>query len=252
MHKLINTKRFSLAINIEGDPDAKKLAIALPGRCDSKDYHDMVGLVDFLSKKGFLALSFDPPGTWDSGGDTRIYSMTNYLKAVDEIIEYYDNKPTLLVGHSRGGSIAIIAGTRNPHVNAFVAIMGRYSYKTEVKKLVDHNDDLKTKGFFMEYRDLPPGGVEKVKAFKIYNSFVIDSSQYDASDDLKKCTKPKMFIAGEKDITIKPETVKEEYDISHSPKEYRTIPWDHDYRRSPENIGLVNKLIEEFIIKYKL
>lgn len=101
--KLIKTESFNLAVYQKGSPDSKKLALVLPGRLDTKDYPHMRSHVDFLASKGYLALSFDPPGSWESEGDISLYLTTNYLKAVKELINHFGNKPTLLIGHSRGG-----------------------------------------------------------------------------------------------------------------------------------------------------
>jgi hypothetical protein len=43
---------------MKGDQDAAKLALVLPGRLDTKDYAHMVSAVDFLSARGYLAVSF--------------------------------------------------------------------------------------------------------------------------------------------------------------------------------------------------
>lgn len=104
--KTVRTKTFELAVCAKGDPRSSKLALVLPGRLDTKSYIHNTRLVDYLASRGYFALSFDPPGTWESPGDITLYTTTNYLKAVDELIEYFGGKPTLLAGHSRGGTIS--------------------------------------------------------------------------------------------------------------------------------------------------
>src|SRR3989338_7497483 len=120
---MVKTNSFTLATYQKGDPISSKLALVLPGKLDTKDYAHMRSHVDFLSNLGFLALSFDPPGTWESPGDISLYTTTNYLKAVDELIEYFGNKPTFLMGHSRGASVSMIAASRNPKIMAYAAVM---------------------------------------------------------------------------------------------------------------------------------
>src|SRR3989344_5911947 len=107
---ILKTKNFEVAVYIKGDPASAKLAIVTPGRLDTKDYLHNTSLVDYLANRGFYALSFDPPGTWESPGSIDLYTTTNYLKVVDELIEHFGNKPTLLAGHSRGGTVAMLAG----------------------------------------------------------------------------------------------------------------------------------------------
>ena len=102
--KMIKTKNFKLAIYSGGNEDANKIALVLPGRLDTKDYVHMTSHVDFLAERGYYALSFDMPGTWESPGNIAEYTTTNYIKAVNELVDYLGNKPTLLLGHSRGGA----------------------------------------------------------------------------------------------------------------------------------------------------
>src|SRR3972149_11567035 len=122
----IKTKNFELAVYEKGNEGAAKIALVLPGRLDTKDYVHMRSHVDFLAANGFFALSFDPPGTWESPGGIELYTTTNCLVAVDELIAYFGNKPTLLAGHSRGGTVAMLAGTKNPHVDRFISIFSYY------------------------------------------------------------------------------------------------------------------------------
>ena len=63
---IIKTKTFELAAYTKGDQNSPKLALVLPGRLDTKDYIHNTSLVDYLSRRGYFALSFDPPGTWES------------------------------------------------------------------------------------------------------------------------------------------------------------------------------------------
>ena len=98
----IRTKSFELAVSTFGDPHAERLALLLPGRLESKDYAHLQSHAAYLAGRDYYAVAFDPPGSWDSPGGIQAYTVTNYLQAVRELIEYYGNKPTLLLGHSLG------------------------------------------------------------------------------------------------------------------------------------------------------
>ena len=126
--KIITTKSFELAIYANGSLSSNKIALVLPGKLDTKDYAHMHSHVEFLATKGYFAISFDPPGIWESSGNIKIYNMTNYLKAINELIQYYGNKPTFIMGHSRGGSMAMLAGIKNSYVTHFASLMSSYSY----------------------------------------------------------------------------------------------------------------------------
>jgi pimeloyl-ACP methyl ester carboxylesterase len=238
MH-IIKTPSFELAVYLRGNLNAEKLALVLPGRLDTKNYPHMRSHVDFLASKGFLALSFDPPGTWESPGDITLYTVTNYLKAINELIEYFGNKPTIVIGHSRGGSMAMLAGVQNNHVTHIIAIMSRSSPST-ISETVRKN------GFKISHRDTPSGE----KKFILPLSYFEDAAQYDMLAALATCTKPKLYILGTKDALVTPETVREIYEKSADPKQLCVIDSDHNYRHHPEKIIEVNALIETFLQQF--
>lgn len=244
--EIVKTKSFELAIITKGDLNSEKLAIVIPGRLDTKDYIHNTSLVDYLANLGYFALSFDPPGTWESPGDIELYTTTNCIKAVDELIVYYGNKPTLLAGHSRGGTVAMLAGPKNPLVTHFIPIFSYYGAPTdpEEERIVD--------GKVMSYRDLPPGNMKtkEQKEFGLPLNYFEDGKQYNALPGLRNCTKPKLFFFGYEDDMNDPEDVKKAYEESAEPKMIHGLNSDHDYRYHPEIMEEVNKVIGEFLKKY--
>ncbi len=245
---LIKTDSFTLAAYSKGNPNSEKFALVLPGKLDTKDYAHMTSHVEYLSNKGYFALSFDPPGTWESPGDISLYNMTNYLKAVNELIKYYGNKPTFIMGHSRGASMAILAGLRNPYISSFASIFSSLM----VEGYKDKSDTAlwRKQGYLLEKRDLPPGGGPKVKEFKLPYSFFEDQLKYNVTKDLQHSTKPKFFMLGKNDVLATPEVVKELYDIASQPKELYELDSGHDYRLHSELIEKVNKVVGDFLRRH--
>lgn len=237
--KFITTPSFKLAIYQKGPTNSEKLALLLPGKLDTKDYAHMRGHVNFLSKKGFLALSFDPPGTWESGDDISIYSTTNYLRAIKEIIEYYGNMPTIVIGHSRGGRIAALAATKFNQIEKVAIIMSNLIPKNKIKRLTNTE--------IISVRDTPKEYAERIKTFKLPQSLFEEES--DLSNELRDCTKPKLFIAGSKDDLVNPDNIRKAYELSSKPKTFIMIESDHDYRRNKKMIDKVNDILFEFISK---
>ena len=246
---IIKTKSFELAVISQGDQNAPKFALVLPGKLDTKDYAHMHSHVDYLARKGFYALSFDPPGTWESPGDISLYNMTNYLKAINELVEHFGNKPTFVMGHSRGASMSMLAGTTNPYVKAFTAVMPSFANGA---KNGTTDEEWKKKGNIVSMRDLPPGGGPQVKRFELLYSFFQDQILYDMTNDLRKLTKPKLFIYGKHDAMATPEVVKEIYDLTAEPKEIYELDSDHDYRLHADLIDEVNRVVGDFLDKIHL
>ncbi len=241
----IKTPSFELAVYAKGDEQADKFVLVLPGRLDTKDYPHMRGHVDFLASKGYYAVSFDPPGTWESPGGIELYTMTNYLKAIRELIELYGNRPTVLLGHSRGGSMAMLGGTTISQVTHYVAVMPRPSSDVpgDQKEYMD-------KGKNFSYRDSPPNDSENQVRFDLPFSYFEDAAQYDMAEDLSTCSKPKLFFYGTHDEIVTPEMVRQIYDKSAEPKQIHELQSDHDYRRHPVIIDEVNAVIGEFLVEH--
>jgi len=243
---LIKTKSFELAVYVKGDSSASKLAIVIPGRLDTKDYFHNTSLVDFFAARGYFAISFDPPGTWESPGDIELYTTTNCLRAIDELVEYYGNKKTMLAGHSRGGTIAMLAGPQNPYVTHFVSIFSFYGAPSDPEK------DRIADGSVVTYRDLPPGigRTKQQKEFYLPIHYFEDGKKYNALQNLKNCTKPKLFFYGTEDVTNDPENVKKAYAESAEPKMIHGLKSEHDYRYHPEIVEEVSKIIGQFLDRY--
>lgn len=245
---IIKTKSFELAILARGDEEAKKLALLLPGRLDSKDYACFVSHAEFLSKRGFYAAAFDPPGTWESPGNTAdLYTTTNYIKAVHELIEHFGNRPTLLMGHSRGAAVSILASS-NPAVNAIVPVMANFGEPTAPSE-----EDIK-QGFKLSFRDLPPGTsrTDERKEFKLSIAYWTDGEKYNAGETLKSCAKPKLIVYGAHDEFTPVDAVKTLFGQIPEPKMLKEVDCGHNYRYHPEIIKEVEQSVGEFLDKYRI
>lgn len=240
------TKSFELAIYSKGSTSLDKVAIIIPGRLDTKDYVHNTRLVEHLASRGYLAISFDPPGTWESPGSIELYTTTNLLRAVDELVEYFGNKPTLLAGHSRGGTIAMLAAPKNPYVTHFIPIFSYYGAPSDPEK------DRIMGGNVLSYRDLPPGAAKtkEQKKFELPLNYFKDGTQYNALPGLRNCTKPKLFFYGIKDDMNDPEDIKKAYEVSAEPKMIHALDSDHDYRYHSEIIEEVNQVVDRFLDSY--
>lgn len=245
--EIIKTKSFQLAIISRGDVNASKLAILTPGRLDTKDYAHNVSHIEFLAGQGYFAVAFDPPGIWDSPGGIELYSTTNCIKAVNELIEYFGNKPTLLMGHSRGGTISMLAGPKNDNVTHMVSVNSAPGGPTTV-------DRAKPGQITVSYRDLPPGTSRTPEAqrkrFDLPYSYFEDGDSYNALEGLANCTKPKLFFYGGKDDLTTPDEVKTMYNTAADPKVLHELNTDHDYRLHPEVMDEVNQVVGDFLKRF--
>ncbi|HZP55748.1 MAG TPA: alpha/beta hydrolase [Candidatus Saccharimonadales bacterium] len=244
--KLVETSSFKLATITEGDENSERTALVLPGRLDTKDYEHMQRLVEFLSTLGYYAMSFDPPGTWDSPGGIELFTTTNYIKAVDELIEHMGNRPTLLAGHSRGGTVVMLAGPKNPNVTHLISVNSSYGGPIDV--------DVPTPGEpKVSYRDLPPGTTRTAqqRRFDLPYDYFIDGNKYNALDGLRACRLPKLFFYGTHDSLSTPERVGQMYHAAAEPKMIHELDTEHDYRLGSKAIDEVNRVVGKFLSRYQ-
>ena len=240
--KIIKTKNFKLATISKGDENSSKIALLLPGQLDTKDYAHMVSHVKFLADKGYCAISFDPPGTWDSPGSINLYTMTNYLKAINELIKFFGNKQTVLMGHSRGGSMAMLAGPNNKYVTHIIAVMSHAGPSSINNKNI-------TNGIKISYRNMPPNDTENKKRFDLSINYFEDAKKHNIIEDLRHCQKPKLFFYGTKDVLVSPKGVKEIYEQVPEPKMIYKLKTEHDYRLRKDIVDEVNRVAYNFIYK---
>jgi pimeloyl-ACP methyl ester carboxylesterase len=241
--KIIKTKSFELAALIKGNENSDKLFLLLPGRLDTKDYANFESHLDYFAKMGFLVIAFDPPGTWESPGKIGLFTTTNYIKAVNELIEYFNNRPTLLLGHSRGGAVSILVAKENPNVIGIITVMLNLGVSTP-----PDSESIK-RGYKISYRDFPPGThkTEKQKEFNLPITYFNDGEKYDPVVALKQLKKPKMILFGDKDEFLSPEEVEKIYQEVPEPKIVKKLESTHNYRYYPEVITEVNELVYRFV-----
>lgn len=244
--KIITTKSFQLAVAMSGNENADKLALLLPGRLDTKDYANFGSHLKYLADKGFLAVSFDPPGTWESPGKIDLYTTTNYIKAVHELIEYFGNRPTLLFGHSRGGTVAILIAQDIPNIMGIIAAMPNLGAP------VPPDAESINNGFKISYRDMPPGDhrTKQQKEFHLPITYFDDGEKYNPATAIKNLRKPKMILFGDKDELFDSEVIEKKCQEFPEPKIIKKLNSAHSYRRCPEIILEVDELIGQFIDEF--
>lgn len=240
--QIIQTSSFEIAANFYGDPQAPKLAILMPGRLDTKDYANFVSHGEFLAEHGYFAIAIDPPGTWESPGGLGIYSTSTYLQSINELIGHFDNRPTLLLGHSRGGATAMLASA-NPAVEKLVVVNAAYGNPSEP------DPDKVKDGLLIESRDIPPGNVRtsEQRLFNLPLHYFEDGAKHDPVGSFQAFRGPKLVVHANKDEFLSVSRVREIFATLSDPKTFLELDCAHDYRLSQEAIEIVNEALEKFI-----
>jgi pimeloyl-ACP methyl ester carboxylesterase len=240
--RFIKTVPFTLTAYIDWNLDADRLVLCLPWYLDSGNYAHMQWHRAFFAQHGYLAVSFDPPGTFASPW---VYTVTNYLQAIDELISYFWNKPTILLWHSLWGSLALLSSFSHPLVEKTISIMSPCDLQNRYQRYIWTSRQ--TTWMKTSIRDMPDPKLAPVSS-TIPWSFVEDALKYTMHDQLATSTKPKLFVMGKEDSVIAPELVVESYHLAGNPKQLAVVDaYDHNYRNFPELIEQINNLFPDFI-----
>ncbi len=218
-----------------------KIALLLPGFLDSPDYLHLRTFDSRLRKLGYQTEKLDPANLWN-GGNISDYSVTNYLSLVkDRVNHHLHEKPgdIILIGHSLGAMVAIIAGNRIPEVTRIVALCPPPDLRLLAAKW--QGQKYKT-----SVRDLPDSP-QKSRSFAVPDDFIKDGLQYSAVEEAGRINKPFMIFIAQKDNAVSPQ--QSELIVKNAPQSYvvRQPNIGHDFRRDLRQCELVWNQIEDFI-----
>lgn len=220
-----------------------KLALLLPGYLDSPDYLHMKVFEKRLKELGYMVERLDPCDLWKTG-NVNNYSITNFIKQIDDRVEYYKNQnpeEVILIGHSMGAFTAIIAGSRIDGVTKIVSLCpppDRYGSAEEWKG----------DGFRHSERDLPDDP-KRFRTFDVPYSFAEDGLQYSARDEVKNIHKPLMIFIALDDTVVPPKLTEEIVKNAINPYVIRQPNMGHDFRHSEKECNIVMAEIEKFLEK---
>ncbi len=241
---IVNTASFSVDVMTAGDPEAERVAFVLPGRLDTKDYPHMRAMVALFADRGYFAVSFDPPGTWQSPGGLDQYTLHNYRQAVLELHSYFGGKPVVYAGHSFGGFMSMACSVDCKHTLACIDIMGASHFNRSSG--VSKNSQWEQDGYLDEFRD-EPDYPTTMRTFKLPWQFQQTRMGVDVRPQLAHLTVPKLFVYGEHDETIMPADVRDAYAAAADPKKLVGFDSDHDFRRNLKQVEVMMQVVANFL-----
>lgn len=220
-----------------------KVALLLPGYLDSPDYLHMKTFEKGLRALGYTTERLDPCHLWETG-KIEDYSLTNYLKQIKDRVAFYSAQhpgEIVLIGHSVGGFMSILAGRRLKEV-------------TKIVSLCSPPDRIKSAGkwkggkFLHTERDLPDNP-QKFRSFYIPYSFAEDGLHYSAVEEVKHIHKPLMIFIAMEDTVVAPEETERIVVNANNPYVVRQKNMGHDFRHSQKECDVVMKEIEKFLLE---
>ena len=190
-----------------------------------------------LTSQGFGVLRFDFTGLGESHGD---FENTNFSGNVEDLIsasqflEKNHMAPTLLIGHSLGGSAVIFAASQLDSIKA-IATIGAPSNPKHVKHLL-HNS----------VEEIEANGIANVniggRPFTIKKQFLDDIETKSLPEVANNLRKALLVTHSPQDTTVGIENAEEIYVAARHPKSFVSIDGaDHLLMRKEDSsyVGLV-------------
>ena len=218
-----------------------KLALLLPGYLDSPDYLHMKTFEKGLKDIGYVVERLDPCDLWKTG-NVRNYTITNYIRQVTQRVKVYENKEleeVVLLGHSLGAFVSIIAGNRIKEVTKIVSLCS-------AADRVGPSLNWKGKEVRHSERELPDD-LKKFRSFDIPHIFAEDGMQYSALEEVKEIYKPLMIFIALEDKSVPPEETEKIVANANNPYVVRQPDMGHDFRHSDKECNIVMEKIKEFL-----
>ena len=161
-------------------------------------------LADPLSKENNIVI-VDLPGFGDSTEPTYDWMVDDYVEAIKSLLESLKIKKPILVGHSFGGKISLLYSSKY-EVEKLV-VLGS-PYKREIEKLSLKTKMLKAakkvpvlnklEGFAKKHI----GSSDYRNASEIMRKILVNTDNYDISNELNKIKCPTLIIWGTNDEAV--------------------------------------------------
>ncbi|MFS4493469.1 alpha/beta fold hydrolase [Maribacter sp. 2308TA10-17] len=192
-----------------------------------------------LSAQGFGVLRFDFSGLGDSEGE---FEDTNFSGNVEDLIAASDylrenySAPTLIVGHSLGGSASILAASKIDSIRV-VATIGAPSSPVYVKRLIQNSlEEINASGKAI----VNIGG----SGFTIKKQFIDDIESNSLSTTINSLGKALLVLHSPHDNTVGINNAEEIYLSAKHPKSFVSLDGaDHLLSRKEDSIYVGNVIV---------
>jgi len=198
-----------------------------------------------LAKKGIGVLRFDFTGLGESEGD---FSDTNFSGNIDDIIsaakflETHYKAPSLIVGHSFGGTASIYAGHVLDSVKA-IATIGSPSRPEHVKHLFKNQlDTINTSGV----AEVNIGG----RPFSIKKQFIDDLEHTPIHEIVGAKQKALLVLHSPSDQVVELKNAEEIYNLAKHPKSFISLDGADHLLTNKIDAEYASEIISSWVTRY--
>ena len=215
-----NAAGLSLSARLEQPVGQKPLAYALFAHCFTcgKSLLAITHISRALTARGIAVLRFDFAGLGESEGD---FADTNFSSNVSDLVDAAHylkanyEAPKIIVGHSLGGTAALLAASQVQEVQA-IATIGAPADPPHVKHLFQNSlEEIEATGEAI----VSLGG----RPFTIKKQFIDDLEKNDLSKVVKSLKKPLLILHSPQDKIVDIVNASKIYNAAMHPKSYISL-----------------------------
>lgn len=200
-------------------PESSVRCYALFAHCFTcgKDVAAASRIARALTREGIAVLRFDFTGLGNSDGDfanTNFSSNLQDLLAASDFLRREFEAPSLLIGHSLGGSAVLAMAALVPEVKAVATIGAPYRVEHVIHNFAASLDDIRERG---EAQVTLAG-----RSFTIRKQFIDDLERYEA-DGIGKLRKALLVMHSPVDDTVNLSEAEKIYVAARHPKSFVSL-----------------------------
>ncbi|MGD8702403.1 MAG: bifunctional alpha/beta hydrolase/OsmC family protein [Desulfosarcina sp.] len=232
-----------LDLPLESDPHA----YAIFAHCFtcSKQTKAVAAVSRALTSKGIAVLRFDFTGLGDSGGDfadTTFSSNVADLIAAAQFMETRYAEPTILIGHSFGGTACLKAAPELPGVRAVATIGSPFDPAHVTHLLDDAREAIERDG---------EAWVDLVgRPFRIKRRFLADLDDTDMDTTLARLNRALLVLHSPVDKVVGIDNAARIYQAAKHPKSFVSLDSADHMLNRPEDAAYVGSVIAGWAARY--
>mgnify|MGYP002635670177 CR=1 FL=1 len=211
----------------------------------NKNFTAVRNIARALTTQGFGVMRFDFTGLGESEGE---FATTNFSSNVSDLVcaadylSIHHKAPTLLIGHSLGGSAAIVAGSQIDSIRA-ISTIGAPSDPAHVRQLIQSGvGAIEAEG----EAEINIGG----RPFIIRQQFLEDIAAQKLTAILKDLRKPIMVLHSPQDTIVGIENAAEIYKSAWHPKSFISLDGADHLLSNSRDSRYAGQMIATWAMKY--
>lgn len=227
--------------------DEKPRAYAIFAHCFtcSKNNLATAEIARALSRRRIAVLRFDFTGLGDSNGefsDTDFSHNVRDLLAAARFLTENDKTPTILIGHSLGGTAAFHAATQIPSVKAVVSIAAPFHPRHAIKLFGEARQKIEKNGA----AQVSIAG----RAFTIRKDFLDDADAQDPGEKLARLKAALLVLHSPRDQVVSIDNARDIYVAAKHPKSFISLDPANHLLSSKEDARFAAEMIATWTNRY--